>query len=201
MRKGGWCSGLVFGALLVAAMPACSKTASVIDVYTALDGEGNRRRNVFFTDTQEIHCIAEVGISRKDATFQVQTRMVQYYDFVTRQFVDTDRVGTPVEDAPGPQKSKVVIDSPLTKIGPDGKPLTDSPYPAGRYICEVYLDGELGGSAVFNVLVPPCPDGQLFPGTKCYEFFDKDAVCPAFGISSTDPAKCRCDIDKGWDCQ
>src|SRR5256885_1860502 len=84
--------------LVTCLVPACSRTASVTDTYTALDDKGDRKRNVFFTDTEEIHCVAEIASSRPDVTFQIQIRQVQRFDFEIGQTVDDNRIYTgPIE--------------------------------------------------------------------------------------------------------
>jgi hypothetical protein len=211
MALGRLLLGALCAALVAALAPACSRTATVIDVYTALDSNGNRKRNVFYTDTSEIHCIAEAGNSRKDATFSMQLRALQLYDFDTQTTFDTNRVLNAVEFAPGPSENLQFLDAQLKKThaaakdddagaGDDEGEEEKTPFDVGRFVCEVYLDGDLAGAATFNVLVPPCPDAAVIPKALCYKFFDKNTICPAFGLTSTDPLTCRCDEVQGWDC-
>jgi hypothetical protein len=210
MALGRLLLGALGAAFLAALAPACSRTATVIDVYTALDGEGNRKRNEFFTDTKEIHCVAETGNSRKDATFTMQLRALQLYDFERQTTFDTNRVLNAVEFAPSPSENVQKLDAQLKKThaaakddagADDAQAQEDAtPFDAGRFVCEVYLDGDLAGTATFNVLVPPCPDAAVIPKAVCYKFFDKNTVCPEFGLTSTDPLTCRCDELQGWDC-
>src|SRR5437868_1605463 len=89
----GRCAVLVAGALLIVALaPACSQTANVTDVFTALDGAGNRKRNEFFTDTKEIHCIAKAGVGRPGVTVEAFIRQLQAYDFPTNKYVPVNKV-------------------------------------------------------------------------------------------------------------
>ena len=78
MRRLG--AALAFVSLVASALPACTSTANISDVYMALDGDGNRKRNIFYTDTQSIHCVVEAGIGRDGATVEVLIRQVQRFD-------------------------------------------------------------------------------------------------------------------------
>ena len=66
---------VVFGA-----MPSCTATANVSDVWLSLDADGARHRTVFYTDTKAIYCIAEVAAGRNNATLEMQLRRVQSFD-------------------------------------------------------------------------------------------------------------------------
>jgi hypothetical protein len=195
-------SALGFGALLlVGALPSCSQTVNVADVYTALDADGLRRRNVFYSDTREIHCVAEVGAGRGNATVQMRVRQVQRYDYPSNRFVDADRLSEQVEFVPeaggGIQKLDFTMQRTDDEGGGGGE---KAYYDPGRYVCEVLLEGQMEGSAIFNIEFPPCPDGFIKPGAACVGFYPLARQCPAFGASSTEPAKCTCDLVKGWDC-
>src|SRR5437868_14056186 len=89
----GRCAVLVAGALLIVALaPACSKTANVTEVFTALDSAGFRKRNEFFTDTKEIHCVVKAGVGRPGVTLEAFVRQLQAYDFPTNKYVPVNRV-------------------------------------------------------------------------------------------------------------
>src|SRR3954452_15413417 len=82
----------ILGSLLaLELLPACPRTAGVDEVFMSLDEDGARRRNVFYTDTKSISCIAKVASGRKDVTFQLRLRAVQVYDFEQKKIFDTDR--------------------------------------------------------------------------------------------------------------
>ena len=74
------------------------------------------------------------------------------------------------------------------------------PFPPGRYQCEAYLDGKLELVSIFNIDFPPRPTASIPPGSLCYGFYKKIDVCPKYGVTSRDPARCRCTFDKGWEC-
>jgi hypothetical protein len=181
-------------------LPSCLATARVTDVYLALDGNGDRKRTVFFTDTKEIHCVVEAGIGRAGVTLETIVRQLQAYDFVADKNFATDRVAANVEVSPsasdGIQKTDVV----LKPQGPDGNDDTGAPFPRGRFQCEAYLDGEITQIAIFNIEFPDCPAASISPGTVCYGFYRQNTECRRYGITSTDPAQCRCSTTKGWEC-
>ncbi len=214
-------SGLALVGLVVsltpAVTPACiTKTANVTDLYMSLDSDGTRKRSEFTTDTRTIHCIAEVANHRPDATFFLRLRSVQLYNFDTNQYFDSVRDLGILESHPAPADGVIKIDATVKKTHPGGNDggtsasdMSDPdalPYDAGRFVCEVFLDKDPDTSTdpdmttTFNVTFPGCPGVTIVPSTLCFGFFTKDTRCPEFGVTSTEPATCRCDKDKGWDC-
>lgn len=187
-------------ALSPSLLPGCTDTANISDVYTALDGQGDRRRNVFFTDSKELHCIVEMGIGRKGVTIDVLFRQLQTYDFVADRFFETDRVFASAENNPQPADGIQTFDVSLLPLDPDGKTANGGPYPPGRYVCEARLDGTLEKVAIFNINFPPCPTATIQQGTVCYGFYKKGLQCPRYGLTTRDPAQCTCDQTKGWQC-
>lgn len=179
---------------------ACSSTARVSSVYTALDTEGTRKRSVFYTDTNDINCVAEAGIGRPGVTIEGVFHQIRAYDFKTNAFFATDRyLGytefQPARSTSGPTK----INFALQRLGPDGKPKDDAPFVAGSYICEVSLDGEVQGTAPFNIDFPPCPTAEIIKGTPCFGYYPENQDCPRYGDKSADPARCACRTE-GWEC-
>lgn len=214
MRRLG--AALAFVSLVASALPACTTTANISDVYMALDGDGNRKRNIFFTDTQSIHCVVEAGIGRDGATVEVIIRQVQRFDLDNGKTFDSDRVVTSVETSParadGVTKLDVILDKvalaqfdgvkvPITD--PDNPPPVpvEDPFPVGRFVCEVRLEGDLKGQATFNIQIPPCPTAVITPNTACYGFYPEGQQCKRYGDSSAENDSCDCDKQKGWQCQ
>jgi hypothetical protein len=183
------------GAVIALVSLSCSTTARIDDVSMALDGAANRKREVFFTDTVEIHCVIQAGIGRNGVTIEALIREVQRYDFTSRMFVGSDRVVAQAEDAPTPTASPTLVDLQMDK--PDNN--AQGPFEAGRYVCEARLDGDLQGSATFNIDFPDCPTAEITVGTLCQGFYELGKVCPAYGASSTEPATCTCQT-AGWSC-
>lgn len=188
----------VLVSVVMSTMTSCS-TASIKDVYMALDGDGMRRRNVFYTDTVVFFCIVEYASGRDNATLEAQLRQVQRYDPVGRKFVNADRImgATDIVPGKGPDGK---LNLQLVKRAQDGEEDDRLPYLAGRYTCEVALDGEKQPPVTFNVEFPPCPTVQIIPGTVCAGFYEVDTICPAFGLTSKEPALCHCDALLGWTC-
>lgn len=187
-------------AILVATLGSCTTTARVSDVYTALDGNGDRKRSVFSTDTKEIHCIVESGIGRKGTTLETLVRQLQGYDFVNDKVFDTNRVTANVETALTPADSIQKTDLILNPKGPDGSDAAGAPFARGRFQCEAYLDGKVEQIAIFNVDFPDCPASSIRPGTTCLGFYRPRMSCRKYGLTATDPAQCRCSPTAGWEC-
>lgn len=70
------------------------------DLQTALDPAAARRRNVFFTDSNEILCVATVSSGRTNATLHLRIRQLQRFDYQTGRFLDADRVVSKLEVVP-----------------------------------------------------------------------------------------------------
>lgn len=188
------------GILVCLVASSCSTTANVTDVITALDPEGNRPRNVFFTDTKEIHCLFQAGVGRRGLTLEVTVRQIVNYDFVRREFYEVDRVYGYAEFSPDPSTTNQTLGIPVVPVNPiTGEPDEEQPYLPGRYQCEVRMDGELKGVAVYNVEFPPCPISYIFNRSPCYGFYEEGTQCPLYGITSRDPDACTCEV-QGWNC-
>lgn len=184
--------------ILAGTLAACTSTARISDVYMAIDSEGDRRRNVFFTDTKEIHCVVEMGIGRPGVTVEAIVRQLQSYDFIEDRFFETDRVAANAENSPKRAEGIQKLDVSLTPGAEDGA--TSVPFPPGRFQCEAYLDGELQQVAIFNIDFPPCPTAEIKRATECYGYYKDKTTCPRYGVTSRDTAKCRCSDAKGWEC-
>src|SRR5688572_11322159 len=79
---------LFAGLFVLPVVASCTATANITEVYTSIDATGERRRNVFFTDSKEIHCLAEYGSGRTDVTFEGIIRQLQEYDFERSTFAN-----------------------------------------------------------------------------------------------------------------
>ncbi len=163
---------------------ACTATVGVSDFYSALDGKGLRKRNVFFADTKEIHCVAEFAAGRNDYTLSTQLRQIQEGDGKPANVV-----GEVLELADGPTEQGT-FDTKYTPAGPDGKPDDKLPYPVGRFQCELSIDGKLERTAVFNVLPSPCPNEFITPVTLCQEY--PEGLTCANGTYNGSDHSCTC---------
>jgi len=186
--------------LVLASVSSCTATARITDVYMALAGQGDRKRNVFVTDSKEIHCVVEMGIGRPGATIEAILRQVQAYDFAADKFFETNRVVGNAENSPQPGQGIQKLDITLKVLDSNGQPVDGAPFLPGRYVCEASLDGVLEMSAIFNIDFPDCPASTISPETLCIGFYKNQTVCPHYGATGMSPPTCQCDAIKGWQC-
>lgn len=182
--------------------PACTATAGVSEVYTSLDGDGSRRRDTFFTDSTEIHCIAKAMFGRPDVTIRGTFHRIREYNFAKDQIDDVDAYSAGIDfhpDRTADRKEPVTIDFSFSRVDASGTPSDKVPYLAGSYICEIELDGEIVKTAPFNIQFPECPLSQLSTGSTCLGYFKNKAECPRNGLKSENSPQCTCDA-KGWQC-
>ncbi len=183
--------------VVLSALPSCSATVGVNEVYMSIDSDGTRRRTTFFTDTQTIVCVIDLASGRDDGTLEAVIRQVARFDGT--RLAPADRVLVALDQAIGKGKQKVALT--LTKKDPlTGEEKAESPYPVGQYRCEVRIDGKAQDGASFNVDFAPCPTAQILPGSKCSEFYRPLTKCPSFGASSKEPNACTCDDRGVWAC-
>lgn len=199
----GRCVSLLATALvIVLVLPSCSQTANITEVWMALDADGTRRRNEFFTDTKEIHCLAKAGVGREGVTVEGFIRAQQVYDFAQNKFVPIDAILAYAEFKADRGQQATTFDLGLQARDPS-KPEADAddekPFYPGRYQCEILLDGSLEGTAVFNIGFPPCPPAIIMPGSRCYGYYRENDLCPALGASAAPEPKCSCTL-AGWKC-
>lgn len=187
-----WLSRIVAGGGLLLTAASCS-SARVSDIYTAVDSNGERRRNEFFTDSIGVYCIAEISSGRNDQTLEMYLRQIQDENGKT-----VDRVIAASESATpkGATQQKFVVR--LVAVNDKGEASEELPLPTGRFRCEAKVDGSDEGSATFNVTYAPCPVAQITGGAVCGKFVRAGTVCPKFGTAGKDPATCTC--NGVWTC-
>jgi hypothetical protein len=168
---------------------ACD-TVGVKDAYTALDVSGNRKRDVFYTDTESIYCVIEMASGVTDVTVISRLIANTIYDPFTGEprpigaIVDVD------EQAPGAGDS-------LTIAFEIEKDSDDDPYPAGAYTCEFLIDGALQATMDFEVRYPDCPFKPIESDTSCAGLVLYGTMCPGRLGGS-----CECGADSGtWECR
>lgn len=203
-----------FGGLLASCIPlgltaltvlsaSCTTTANITDVYMSLDSDGSRRRESFFTDTAEIHCIAQGNFGRPDVTVTGFIRQIRAWDFkgnanteVTRTFGDVD---IHPEVSGGANSPPQKIDIKFERVDKNNQPSDSAPYPEGSFYCEVQVDGVTAKRVPFNIDFPPCPTSIIANNSPCIGFYSDQAACPAGGNGGDGPT-CNCTDTKGWDC-
>jgi len=174
----------------------------------SIDENGSRRRSVFFTDTANITCVAEVGIGRTDVTIEMLIRQIAAAPFGAEAEDEFDTVNAVIlaeefhpdvtKDGPG----NVFLSMVPTSLDENGQPKADdqAPFNAGSYRCEVYLDGENVQSVSFNIEYPPCPTAIIVNKTPCLGFYVLNKECPASGATGDPEPTCFCE-PAGWNCQ
>ncbi|MBX3206895.1 MAG: hypothetical protein KF764_17625 [Labilithrix sp.] len=195
----------LLGTLVTSALPACSATANVGDVWMSLDEDGARRRSVFFTDSSGITCVAEVGVGRPDVTVEILIRQIRGAPLGTDDFEPIDVVVVATDIRPTITKDRpatVSLTLIPTSLDEEGRLKEDqeAPFSPGSYICEVMLDGVLQKSVAFNVDYPPCPTTVILESRPCLGFYMLDRECPASGATGQAEPTCTCEA-KGWNCQ
>lgn len=196
---------LAFTALIaLSTAPACSNTAGVSEVYTSLDGDGSRRRDTFFTDSSEIHCIVKAMFGRPDVTIRATFHRIREYDFKKDAIVDADVYSSGGDLHPNRtdgRKEPATLDFALQRVDAGGTPSDKVAYVAGSYLCEVEIDGEIVKTAAFNVTFPECPLSFLRSGSTCLGFFKAKDQCPENGLKAENSPQCECDDKTGtWRC-
>jgi hypothetical protein len=178
--KRGWLAALLL-------LTGCD-TAGIRDAYMALDSEGNRERERFYTDTEAIFCIAKMASGVDDITVSARLLATQIYDPRDGAPIDVDYELAVSEEAPG-RGEDITVSFELKRDD------TDAPYAAGRFVCELALDGEVKERLPFEVALPDCPEAPIFTRGVCAGFVLEGARC-AGALGGT----CECS-DGLWSCK
>lgn len=184
-----WCLSSWLAALTLLA--ACD-TVGVKRSYMALDASGHRRRHTFYTDTEAIYCVAELASGVDDVTVAAKVRGKSLFDPFTgeRRRLPGDAVIGAEEQAPG-RGADLNLSFQLLK--PEG----DEFYPAGEFVCELYIDGKLRESLDFEVTYPSCPFKPIEQMSSCAGVVLYGSDCP-----SPLGANCVCnDETEQWQCE
>jgi hypothetical protein len=166
--------------------------------YMALDSEGLRQRTSFFTDTQQIYCVGELVSARNDVTVSAVIKSTALID-ATGQLVPVQQTYTVAEDAPGHTTLTLTAFAMLqTPAGTSTSmaPLQGVPYPAGNFVCELSIDGQLEESVSFTIDYPACPAVPVAPTIPCQGWVKQGSVCPSENPGHT----CTCAASGQWEC-
>lgn len=166
---------------------ACD-TSGIREAYMALDADGNRRRDHFFTDTERIFCVAKVASGVDDLTVRGVVRATQLFDRRDGDAIDVDYYLAFADEAPGAGED-ITVSFELERA--DSK----EPYVAGRFNCELSLDGKLQETLPFVVNFA-CPEAPLVTGTLCEGFVVQGTQCPG-AFDET----CECESTGAWSCR
>jgi len=185
MLKGSW---LQMSALFCAlALSACD-TAGFKRSYMALDGEGDRRREVFFTDTEGIFCVAELASGVADVTVRADFEQRTLFSPADGSILRLQRFVGSAELAPG-------VGEDLVAAFELQRSTADEPYVAGEYACLLYLNGKLESELTFEIHYPACPVAPVEAGVRCAGFVIEGSVCA--GLVGED---CICAGGGSWEC-
>ncbi len=162
---------------------SCTSADQVRQVFMALDGSGNRPRNIFYTDTTMIACdIVWVGRG-SDNTLDAFIKMTAP--------IGAMMAAGELAATEGPATYSFSWQAQAASGG------GSAPFPVGNYECDVSVNGEAAGSAKFTVEWPPkdangheCPaEGAAVPGAACQGWVEPGSTCPsAADLSQT----CTC---------
>jgi hypothetical protein len=178
---------LVLAAVLLTSV-GCD-TAGFSDAYMSLDSAGKRRREHFFTDTENIYCFGKLASGVDDLTVSGTLRAEQIYDPRNGTPVDVDFYLGTEDQAPGAGKDITVA----FLLEHDE---SDEPYTAGKFVCELGLDGEVVERLPFEIEFPTCPEAPIFTGAVCAGFVLQGAQCQG-ALADT----CTCQEDGVWSCR
>lgn len=181
-------SGSFVALLLCLGFTGC-KTTGVKETFMALDASGDRRREHFFVDTEEIHCVSKMASGVADITVSGALRAQRLWDPASAKFRDQDVLIATEELAPGAGK-ELLIDFKL-KHSDDRWP-----YLPGNYTCELSINGELEAVVPFDIAFPDCPAAPLVAGGLCEGYVAPGAKCP-----SLVGRPCVCAESGAWECQ
>jgi hypothetical protein len=178
--------GLCLAALV--ALSSC-RSAGIKRAYMSLDSDGKRKRDVFFTDTESIFCVAEIASGREDLSVGGAWRATSFYSPLDGSKAPSNSLLAIGEEAPGAGEDVRVFFELLNQND-------DTPYPAGTFVCDLSLDGEVEESLDFEIRFPACPAAPLFSGLVCADFVVQGSACPG----ATEGTNCICAESGIWEC-
>ena len=192
-RSVGTLALLVGLPLVAAGSGGCYGTAQVRQVFMALDSSGNRVRDTFFTDSENIVC--DVLYSGADPDTTLVANFVQ----VTGEpnlFDGSNQIGpvanewVSIEIAPGTGNSIQAFSmQPPQAVNGGGK----LPFPVGAWKCLITVNGQNAGETDFKVVypTPDCPEsGVASAGGNCTAY-QLNATCPS-SSNFQNPTACTC---------
>lgn len=186
----------VLGLLAIVPLLASCNALAVTDLYASLDEDGRQKKSEFPADAKGVHCVAEVSSGRDDGAILVLIRQT-----FLGNGVQADRVLAATEGVSSQGSTKAKYSAQLVATDANGKPKDDLPLPAGKFRCEVFLDGAKTPEKTSSFLVKPsnCPGVQIEQASPCAGFFEEGQRCPKYGASSKEPTLCTCGSGK-WNC-
>jgi len=159
--------------LLGVTTTSCSAASEVKAVYMALDSNGDRVRDTFYTDTTTIVCNIDWVGNSADTT-------------IDAKIVQTSPIGAVMAagEQPGTEGEASFSFTWTMQSASGGG---TAPFPTGTFECDVTVNGEPAGISKFQILWPPkdskgneCPaEGAATPGAQCQGWVEQGSVCPS----------------------
>lgn len=181
------------------ALGSCGRTAGLRRAYMSLDSQGNRQRDLFFVDSDQIYCVGEVTSGRANVTVTARIKSTKRFDLQSNSFVPYEEVYAVGEDAPGKTDLKLsaFLMPKLPGESSSGTPPQGVPYTAGVYACELSIDGEFQETIGFTIAYPGCPAIPVVSGATCAGWVLPNSQCPA----QIPGQQCVCGAKGTWECQ
>jgi hypothetical protein len=177
-------------AILSLCIASCN-TAAIKRSYMSLDQDGSRKRTLFYTDTQDIYCIGEMAIGRKDVSITAALRSTALAPPPSGRPIPLASTLAAKDVTPGQTGSDIVVSFQILKSD-----MRDA-WPAGDFSCDLSIDGELSASVPFQIAYPDCPLVPPQNGDSCAGFFLPLSKCSG-AISAQG---CVCSDDGSWQCR
>jgi len=185
----------VVGAVgLTTASTGCTGTGQVRQIFMSLDGEGNRVRDIFYTDTTTIDCDVVFSAVGTDNTVDAQiiqtTGESKLYDG-NNDLGAVSYLWSTAETVPNAGLSTLSFSfTPPTAL--DGG--TPVPWAVGHYKCVIQVNGATAGDSEFDIdyPTPDCPAaGGAYDGLSCIGNKGNDH-CPSDSAYDPNNPTCRC---------
>ena len=177
-------------AVLCSIAAGCN-TAAIKHSYMSLDQDGSRKRSMFYTDTENIFCVGEMAIGRKDVSINAAIRSTALAPPPSGTLVPLASTLAVKDVTPAATGSDVVVAFQLLKA--DSK----DPWPAGSFVCDLAIDGELTDSVPFQIAYPDCPLMPPQGGDSCAGFFLPGSKC----VGALSAETCLCTEEGIWQCR
>ncbi len=177
----------------------CSNTSQVRQVFMALDGNGDRPRDTFYSDTTQIFCDVVFSAYSADETLDVQfiqtTGELALFEG-SNDLHPVQRLWAGGEALPAKGVSTVSFTLQRPTAVDGGATV---PFPVGKWKCAVTINGQAAGESDFTIAYPnpDCPStGGAFNGMSCAAY-QGGAQCPV--DSNYQPGGTDCTCQKSTD--
>jgi hypothetical protein len=174
----------------ILSLASCGSGPSVT-AYMSID-TGERKRTTFYTDSENINCIAEFTGAKDGLTVFATVRQTGTVDGKGESIVFQ------IGELPADKNTKSLVFS-LAHAGNPNivSPDDADPWPPGTFECEIAVDGVQKATAPFTIAIPKCPVYPAAQGYRCQGFYPTGSQCPSADAN----VSCTCSGDSGtWVC-